>query len=379
MNCRHEWEPHPPSEERLANDVTTTTTYAGVRCRHCKHPRGGPPSPVARTYRTQGGPRGPVPSDIAVLLSQGRAEFRHPQSSALHDQAVALALAGAVDIDTEYNAHAGTWATRRLWAPAGSDQTTPLDQLRTRLMSELNNQGWLATASTADLELVAAVLQDSAWKSRRWPGRVWTAHLRGHSKSGDASYIAERLGLTVPRRGHEVWFYGQGKVSGVREFVVDGETCISSSQLGDISQVHADHLWVIENRDLASIMPGFVLAVDGNLKPGHESVVRAAVASGIPVTAWFDMDAEGIGMARRAHSLGLKVTGFGAFPPELGWPLDSEKRLYLAAEEAKRGPFAEALTHIRHHNRYWEQERIYAAAQMAGQTIEKFVAERPFP
>src|SRR3712207_7153525 len=68
-----------------------------------------PPRSTLFPYTTlfRSGPRDPVPPNVAVLLSGGRAEFRHPQSSAIHDQALALAPEGAVDIDTEYTKRAG--------------------------------------------------------------------------------------------------------------------------------------------------------------------------------------------------------------------------------------------------------------------------------
>lgn len=331
------------------------------------------------------GPRGPLPPGILGLLRNGAAELRAPASLKLAVLAESLAKGGALDAEFEMHARARRWAVTMLKAPEHTGHVRRLDTLReeaTRAVPDAAS--WIRNATEADLDLALAVTAVPNWRKLGWPARIWTSLLRGTSKEGDVSRVVQALGGRTSQRGHALWFYGNGVLhTAARSFTIAGEECITSSHLTDLTGVTADEIRVIENRDLASIITdGLVLAVDGNPKPAHLAIMQAARNANIPCRAWFDMDAEGVRMARLVSEIqGVTIEGFAAYPLEWGISLqeEPEKLRILRMELETPGRFDDVLAYLKASNQYWEQERIFAEMTLKGTTLAQFAAQSPFP
>lgn len=361
-----------------------TLVPAGTWCPACGRLRGGDRGYAKKTYEATDLPARALPPELATVLRGGEATLRFPASVKLAGVAEDCARRGEVNAEFAMHHKSRRWAVTRLHAPGHANDKSALANLREEILRVVPDAAtWVSRATANDLRLALAVTAVPKWRTRNWPGRVWTAYLATNSKEGDAGRIVESLGARVPRRDYALWFYGQGTIDTDKGPVhIRGETCLTNSQLGNISSVVAKHVRLIENRDLASIHEdGLILAVDGNPKEAHLELLRTASRLEIPTRAWFDMDAEGVRMARTVANIPtVVVEGFAAYPAAWGISIhdDAEKLRNLRLEEMTPGPFGEVLQHIRANEVFWEQERIFAEGDVQGQSLSELARRFPF-
>ncbi|MCA1812280.1 MAG: hypothetical protein LC623_09775 [Halobacteriales archaeon] len=307
-------------------------------------------------------PSGPVPDWLRLRIHDGELELQLPDSYRFRAEAEQLALAGTIDAELRYNPTKKDWVVSWIRAPQATVITPRILELRNELAKSTTAK-WVKQATERDLATALAITRLPNWQSIEWPERIWNARLRRHSKSGNASALARKLGLTVPERSVPVWFFGEGSLEfrDRKSIRVEGELCLPDTWLSGLKSIVAPSVGFIENADVAfATKADLVVATWGALKPTHAKILEVAVAQKIPTWGWFDMDAEGVRMARLAKRLGVEaIVGFQDWPRELGQPLTAEKRLILQDElKVAEQPYRKALTWIDENDAWWEQEAL---------------------
>lgn len=381
MTCPpHEWDEVPVQEQDHGNYVEVREYY-GVKCRNCPKLRGGEKGAKRIAYRQKSRPAGNLPPWLEKRLEKGELTLRRPESIARHDEAMALIERGCIDAVMTHYREDAAWGVTTICAPQ-STYIDPLPPLRAKVSTAAPEAAeWARAAPLRDLEAAARIVNVPDWRKIRWPTRVWNAYVRSNSKAGDTGQVAQRLGCEVPTRASAQWFYGRGiiKRESRARIEIAGETVLKDDDLTDAVSVEAERVNIIENRDLAMLhTEGLTIALDGQPTSAQLRLLSAVVKSRFRPLLWTDADAEGVRIARTVRAVcPVEVIGFAAFPPEWGLKLDAEKEAVLRQEEKMRDDLSSFLEYSRKTGRFWEQERLFAEAQIARRSVAQLVASYP--
>lgn len=275
-----------------------------------------------------------------------------------------------MDADFEAHPKTGRLVVTKVLLGAPPDELR-IEALRRSLSAEFPGaSNWIARARLDELQTALRIVEIPGFREREWPSRVWNAAVHGDSKRGDASRIASILGCRVRDRAstHAVWFYGQGAIRVGHEVVpVDGEAVIPDRLLQGATGLDAEELGVVENRDLASLAPGLVMALDGQCTPSQAAFLARLHKENVKVWAWPDVDGAGVMIARTIRSAHPRSTivGLQRWPDSWARSLSDEQRLQALDAAGAIDEWSDVLTYIL--NVGWvEQEKVYAELDIQG-------------
>ncbi len=363
-----------------ATDHGTYTEVTFLKGQACSRPgcgkTKGPDKGILRIeLRQKLAPRGEVPDWLVTELTAGTWAPKFPRSQVALEPIQRLVREGIVDADLKAHPKGGFLVVERVFAPQAA-QEDAITQLRTKLRAAAPTaSAWIGRATHRDLLLAERITSVPGHRGFSWPSRVWNAAFRDHSKQGDAARVAEALGCTVANRAskHGAWFYGHGTIkTSDRSLQVNGELVVPEAWLrGPLTFEGIEECGIIENRDLASIMPGFSLALDGHLSPVQRHIIRELARNGVPAWAWTDLDGAGITITRQVRDAypGVRIVGLQEWPKEWALELSSEQALQ-ARDAANLADDLQGLANYVLKTGWFEQERIYAQLVIAGRTIQ---------
>ena len=359
----------------------TELTY--LKGQACARPRctktKGPDKGILRIeLRQKAPPTGEVPDWLVTELSSGVWTPKYPRSQTVLADVQALVQQGVVNADLKAHPKAGFLVVERVYAPQAASEDA-ITRLRSKLEAIVPSAAdWLRRATYRDLLLAERITAVPGFRGFAWPSRVWNAAFREHSKQGDAARVAQAIGCTVSNRAskHGAWFYGSGVIkTATRSIEVDGELVVPEAWLrGPLTFQGIAECGIIENRDLASIIPGFSLALDGHLSPVQRHIISELARNQVPAWVWTDVDGAGITITRQVRQAypKVRVLGMQSWPKE--WALELTPEQALQARDAVQvADDFQGLARYVLNTGWFEQERVYAQLVMTGKDPVAFL------
>ena len=351
---------------------TETLHFKDRLCTRCPETHGPSKGVKRRELRLTVQAHGPVPDALIGKLKDGQWRPKWPESARIHDEIEELVQNGVVEADFKIHSN-GNEVVAWVHAPH-AEQENEVSRLRRELYAMAPQaEDWSRRATRKALQVALRIAKTPNHQALNWPPRIWNALFSAHSKAGDISRIASALGAKPNTRlsAHAIWFYGHGTMKAAgRTLVIEGELVVPEQWLrGQVQFLDVERLGIVENRDLASIAPGLVLALDGPCSSTHLNVIAEANRQGLPAWVWTDMDGAGINMTRnvrKAHP-GAFIVGFATWPTD--WALAaSADQQQQARDAAKTSDELTLHAHYVLRNGWFEQERIFAELMLQGKT-----------